>query len=203
MRTKWEILTARLVRAEREVAELRDAMAGLERTPCGLKCSGCATPLTTEADFARHFLIPEERLLNVGVCPHVTGRDSRWRGTVADAQGHLDMMRRNLSDDTRKGLRDVLVHLVWSEDKADELTARFVADESRVSVAAELARFPRPCWNGRCIIEFCDGVGHSDYTGHSWSQRRGFEYNPASGAYDRPVGEGDGTVVSFSDRFNV
>jgi hypothetical protein len=41
----------------------------LQNTPCGLTCSGCGTLLPTEADFAQHFTIKDERFLNLGECP--------------------------------------------------------------------------------------------------------------------------------------
>lgn len=33
-------------------------------------CAGCAEVLVTEADFARHFVIPDLRYWNVGDCPN-------------------------------------------------------------------------------------------------------------------------------------
>lgn len=41
----------------------------LENTPFGGACSGCSEPLATEADFAKHFTIPDARFKNVGYCP--------------------------------------------------------------------------------------------------------------------------------------
>lgn len=71
MRTKWEILEARLTELEKEVAKAKHYMEGLENTPCGLTCHGCNTELPTEADFAKHFTISDERFLNLGECPNV------------------------------------------------------------------------------------------------------------------------------------
>ena len=53
---------------------------------------------------------------------------------------------------------------------------------------------PTPCWNAFCIFEWCDGEHHGDYTGHSWTQRRGTAYNPETGEYD----EAGGTVGVFT-----
>ncbi len=41
----------------------------LDRTDCGLRCSACDLLLETEGDFARHFVIPDARYLNLGQCP--------------------------------------------------------------------------------------------------------------------------------------
>lgn len=69
-RTKLEILEERradaLAKYERLDAEIR----GLEMTPCRLKCTGCGEPFETEKDFAGHFLVPNEQLLNWGYCPN-------------------------------------------------------------------------------------------------------------------------------------
>jgi hypothetical protein len=54
--TKWD----RISEAERTLLNL---------TTCGAVCSGCETPLATEGDFARHFIVPDSRYLNVGYCP--------------------------------------------------------------------------------------------------------------------------------------
>ena len=60
--TKWDVLHP----IER---------AGLDATPIvreegTLTCSGCGTPLPTEGDFARHFIVTNRRLLNLGECPN-------------------------------------------------------------------------------------------------------------------------------------
>ena len=47
-----------------------DVLEDLEHTHCGLSCDGCGTRLETEADFARHFVLPDGRYLNLGECPH-------------------------------------------------------------------------------------------------------------------------------------
>lgn len=69
MRTKWEILQARAEEMRVNLENAEKYLKGLERTPCGLKCAGCQTVLKTEADFAKHFVIPDERYLNLGDCP--------------------------------------------------------------------------------------------------------------------------------------
>lgn len=71
MKTKWEILIERRARAKEEFDKLDHQIASLQNTPCNLTCSGCGRELETEADFAEHFLIPDERYLNLGWCPEV------------------------------------------------------------------------------------------------------------------------------------
>jgi hypothetical protein len=73
MRTKWQILQANLAEAREIVASMERTIDGMETQKCGLPCSGCGTVLETEADFAKHFLIPDERYLNLGDCP--VGKD--------------------------------------------------------------------------------------------------------------------------------
>lgn len=64
--TRWDLITDR----ER---------AALDATPCRdeagrpLRCSGCGEPLPTEGAFARHFVLPNRRHLNIGVCPAFDG----------------------------------------------------------------------------------------------------------------------------------
>lgn len=69
-RTKWEILNARLESARAEVERLESEMRGMENTPDNAKCTGCGEQFTTNADFARHFKIPNETYLNTGYCPN-------------------------------------------------------------------------------------------------------------------------------------
>lgn len=69
MRTKLEILTARAAEMRAEVEKLEREIAGLARTPFSGKCSGCGERLETEAAFAGHFVVPNERYLNLGECP--------------------------------------------------------------------------------------------------------------------------------------
>lgn len=69
-RTKWEILTARRMELRRALSDMDRTLSGLENTTCGLTCSGCGTVLATEADFAQHFIVTDERYLNLGDCPN-------------------------------------------------------------------------------------------------------------------------------------
>jgi hypothetical protein len=61
--TKWDLVGDR-------------GRADMERTPTRppgepvLTCPACHAPLPTEADFARHFVIPDLRYWNLGNCPH-------------------------------------------------------------------------------------------------------------------------------------
>lgn len=79
MRTKWEILEERRDKARRAYESLQAELDGLDRTPCRmlghegyefLSCSTCGTEFKTEGDFARHYLIDDERYLNLGHCPN-------------------------------------------------------------------------------------------------------------------------------------
>src|SRR4051812_18925499 len=69
-RTKWSILHDRLDEAQAVVNQLRAQLDGLDNTPCGLTCTGCGQKLDTEGDFARHFIVPDSRYLNLGDCPN-------------------------------------------------------------------------------------------------------------------------------------
>ncbi|QOI67635.1 hypothetical protein SEA_BEUFFERT_268 [Streptomyces phage Beuffert] len=68
-RTKWEILEARAEKLRKELSELESYMRGMENTPDNAKCTGCGEQFVTNADFARHFKIPNETYLNTGYCP--------------------------------------------------------------------------------------------------------------------------------------
>lgn len=70
MASKWEILSHRRDELARQLEEAQRYLDGLERTQCGLNCGGCGTYLATEADFAKHFEIPDTRYLNLGNCPN-------------------------------------------------------------------------------------------------------------------------------------
>jgi hypothetical protein len=70
-RTKWEILSARVEKARKELEDLESYMRGMENTPDNTKCSFCAEQFRTNADFAKHFVIPNETYLNLGECPHM------------------------------------------------------------------------------------------------------------------------------------
>lgn len=81
MQTKWTIM---MDQAENALADARAAtmraeaafraLRGLENTPCGLTCTGCDTFLETEADFAKHFHVPDRRFKNLGNCPVAAGK---------------------------------------------------------------------------------------------------------------------------------
>ena len=63
MRTKADIISA-------EDLAMLDRMPIMPR-PNGepMKCVRCREVLRTEGDFARHFVVPDERYLNLGNCP--------------------------------------------------------------------------------------------------------------------------------------
>jgi hypothetical protein len=75
VRTKWDILQERKAEAERVLARLVAEIKYLEETPFvdafseAGRCSKCEKPLPTEKDFAQHFIVPDERLYNLGYCP--------------------------------------------------------------------------------------------------------------------------------------
>jgi hypothetical protein len=56
---KWDLITPQERRA-------LDATAFSDGTK---GCSVCHTPLPTEGDFARHYLVPDRRYKNLGECP--------------------------------------------------------------------------------------------------------------------------------------
>lgn len=68
-RTKWEIMQARLNDAREAVENLENEMILLEQRDCEINCSGCGAYFEKEADFADHFVIPDEQYLNLGHCP--------------------------------------------------------------------------------------------------------------------------------------
>jgi hypothetical protein len=72
MRTKWAVLQERLVAANKVAYDLQQKMEGMKNTPFhngAGRCSSCGAVLPTEAAFAKHFIIPDERFLNLGYCP--------------------------------------------------------------------------------------------------------------------------------------
>jgi hypothetical protein len=73
-RTKWDILQSRLAVLEAEVRDRQEYLAGLDRTPFTAngtgRCSSCGEQLPTEGDFARHFIVLDERFINLGECPN-------------------------------------------------------------------------------------------------------------------------------------
>jgi hypothetical protein len=60
--TKWDML------GDRTRAYLERVPTRREYEPV-MTCSACNTPLPTEADFARHFVLPDLRYWNLGDCP--------------------------------------------------------------------------------------------------------------------------------------
>lgn len=57
IQTKWDLIDA-------------DERRALANTPCHhVACAGCDITLFTEADFAKHFIVPDARYLNIGHCP--------------------------------------------------------------------------------------------------------------------------------------
>lgn len=69
MATKWEILEARRDEHLAQADEVQRTLDDLEKTKCGVSCSGCGEYLKTEKDYAQHFTIPDPRYLNLGNCP--------------------------------------------------------------------------------------------------------------------------------------
>lgn len=74
LRTKWEILEARLESLRQQVEDAENYLRWLEKTPFTANgtgvCSQCREELPTEKDFAQHFLIDDERYINLGHCPN-------------------------------------------------------------------------------------------------------------------------------------
>lgn len=69
MRTKAEVLEQQIVDLEQDLQLKKHYLEGLKNTPCNIRCSGCGKLLESEYDFAAHFIIPDERYLNLGECP--------------------------------------------------------------------------------------------------------------------------------------
>lgn len=71
--TKWTVFQERLAAARSAVQDLEDEIMYMETTPFTSngtgECSKCGTHLATEADFAKHFDVPDARLYNLGTCP--------------------------------------------------------------------------------------------------------------------------------------
>jgi hypothetical protein len=74
-RSKWDVLLERYQKASEEYLKLTRELNRLETQECGLTCSGCGALLETEADFVRHYLVPDERFLNLGYCPNKKGTE--------------------------------------------------------------------------------------------------------------------------------
>lgn len=71
MRTKAEILLAKVEMLRDELGKATAEIDGLKGTTCNLRCDGCGKIVHTEWEFAQHFQIPDERYLNLGGCPKV------------------------------------------------------------------------------------------------------------------------------------
>lgn len=69
-RSKWNILEERLAVKVAEVEMAVRELQWLERTTFGRSCTGCGVELATEADFVKHFVVRDERYLNLGECPN-------------------------------------------------------------------------------------------------------------------------------------
>jgi hypothetical protein len=84
--TKWDHLSE----TEREA---------LDATPLNIPCSGCGKNLSTEGDFARHFvLLYGRQYLNLGRCPNKDDLIAAWTDNASDAAGccvRCDRITRN------------------------------------------------------------------------------------------------------------
>jgi hypothetical protein len=68
--TKWTVLESRVEEAYRNYLKAQQVLDNLTKTRFNGHCTGCGTYLATEADFAKHFVIPDEYHLNIGECPN-------------------------------------------------------------------------------------------------------------------------------------
>jgi hypothetical protein len=78
-RTKWEILKEREAKAWAAWKAIDQELASLGRTifkDGDSSCATCGAPLPTEAAFAAHYLVDDERYLNIGNCP--TRYNNNW-----------------------------------------------------------------------------------------------------------------------------
>lgn len=79
-RTKWEVLEARRMAVRKALSDIEREMTGLEQTPCRnsvgepLSCGSCGAVHETEKDFADHYIVRDERYLNLGECPSRVSR---------------------------------------------------------------------------------------------------------------------------------
>ena len=80
MVTKWDLLQADLDAARSKVDRIVDEIKWLEETPLWepdgtdggagpMRCGTCGKELPTEADFAKHYTVPDIRFRNLGHCP--------------------------------------------------------------------------------------------------------------------------------------
>lgn len=77
MKSKWQILEDRLETAKRAVAAIEAELEWARNTPFQFpgtaepgQCSKCKTELATEEAFWKHYLVPDERFVNLGQCPN-------------------------------------------------------------------------------------------------------------------------------------
>lgn len=97
--TKWSILVTRRDELQRQLDAANAYLEGMEKTPCNLTCV-CGTYLATEADFAKHYTIPDERYLNLGDCPiKDAGKKKVWNGSRYVTVGDEDDTEVDLLDD--------------------------------------------------------------------------------------------------------
>lgn len=71
--TKLDALNAKRDALMKALFEVHRTIEGLEKTECGITCEGCGSVLATERDFAAHFVVPQQNLvndfLNLANCP--------------------------------------------------------------------------------------------------------------------------------------
>ncbi|KOV77449.1 hypothetical protein [Nocardia sp. NRRL S-836] len=106
---------------------------------------------------------------------------------------------------TEEALMKALVLLVdGNAERAAELRTqlRNNDDQAVEPRLMTLARewFPLTCWNSFCRVEHCSGIEHCDSTGHSWTQREGFVYNPRTDEYDLREHDRDSPVQTLYRR---
>jgi hypothetical protein len=70
MRTKWQILAAKRDKAAEAYNKICREMDGIDASqPVVQACRTCGELFFTQGDFDRHYLIDDERYLNLGNCP--------------------------------------------------------------------------------------------------------------------------------------
>ena len=101
MRTKTEILQERLEEAYQTYLEAQGDLNHLKYTACGLRCASCREYFLTELDFANHYLVPNERYLNLGNCKNrynngviMPALYNRW-GMNLEEQAYQEDKQRN------------------------------------------------------------------------------------------------------------
>jgi hypothetical protein len=68
-RSKWDVLVERQAALRKALAKADAELEWMTKTPCPHSCTGCGEDFKTEADFFKHYLITDERYLNLGYCP--------------------------------------------------------------------------------------------------------------------------------------